>query len=86
MAYVGGARNNGLEDKHFYNRTNLDQLFHRSYAQRRERNDNYDFTVRDPFNNTYNPAKVTSSSKGPPFNRHFGKALKTLLLKKNFLC
>ena len=88
MAYVGTGKGLGIEDsKYFYNLSNLNQLFHDSYASRRGgKNNEYDFTVRDPFNPTYNPAKVSSSSKGPPFNRHFEKALEKLLVKKKFVC
>ena len=89
MAYVGTGRGAGLQDgKYFYNLSNLNQLFHESYTSRRgySRNNEFDFTVRDPFNHTYNPAKVVSSSHGPFFNRHFEKALKKLLLKQEFLC
>ena len=83
VAYVGPRQ----VKKYYYNLGDLESLFHSSYAEKKGRREKYDFTVCDPFNNTYNPAKV-SSQKGSerPFNRHFESALKTLIIKKKFLC
>jgi len=72
-------------DKYFYPMNDLDKIFAASYRERRN-STNYEFTVRDPFNPTYNPAKFTSSKASKPYNLHFESALKKLLVKKQFLC
>lgn len=64
----------------------LERVFHPNFAATMGRNAQFDFIVRDPFNNTYNPAKVTSSKKGLPFNKNFESALEKLLIKQKFIC
>lgn len=82
VAYVGPGK-----DKCFFNKSDLDMLFHESYVSRKGRND-YDFTVCDPFNNTYNPAKITSSrnNDNKPFKDNFESALQKLIVKQKFIC
>lgn len=72
-------------DKYFYSINDRDQLFASSFNEKKNLS-NYEFTVRDPFNNTYNPAKVMSSKAAKPYNLHFESALKRLLVKRKFIC
>lgn len=81
MAYVGPR-----SDKYFHNVNDLSQLFHESYVSGKGRNERYDFTIRDPFNNVYNPAKVQSKRNSKPFNLNFENALERLIQEKKFIC
>ena len=79
IAYVGPIKN----DQYFYNTQDMSELFHESYAVNRSKSNpiNYDFTIRDPFNTIYNPAKISTKNRHVRFNQHFESALKHLLIK-----
>ena len=67
IAYIGPSSN----DQYFYNTQDVSDLFHESYAGNKSKSNpnNYDFTIRDPFNNSYNPAKISTKNKpGKRFN------------------
>ena len=86
MAYTGSSK-----AKYFYSVNDLETLFHPSYVTKK-RNERYEFTIRDPFNNTYNPAKNlllsarSASSHLHSYDKHFESALKKLLHKQRFIC
>ena len=80
VAYVGPSN-----DKYFHNLNDLGRVFHEDYVSGKGRNERFDFTICDPFNNTYNPAKVISKQNAKPFSYNFESALKKLLVKKTFI-
>lgn len=53
VAVVNGPQPN----KYFYSVNDIDKVFSASYCDKKGGTP-YEFTVCDPFNNTYNPAKV----------------------------
>lgn len=75
-----GHQGNG---KYFYTVEQIQSLFHKDFAERRvNQREKPEFTIRDPFNNTYNPAKVLTKCN---YRHNFQTALETLFVKKLFI-